>query len=168
MKTALKTAALLSALSLCGCASILSDSSYPVTIKSTPSDSSFTITNKKGEKIHSGNTPATINLQTGAGFFSGEKYYITFEKPGYESTKLTVDTTLDGWYIGNLLFGGPIGFLIVDPATGAMWKLPESAFAQLSKTSIVDETAQAQLQIMTLEDTPLELRDQLQELKALD
>jgi hypothetical protein len=37
---------------------------------------------------------------------------------------LTAD--IDGWYFGNLLFGGLIGILIVDPATGAMWKLPEN------------------------------------------
>jgi hypothetical protein len=30
---------------------------------------------------------------------------------------------VDGWYFGNLLFGGLIGLLIVDPATGAMYKL---------------------------------------------
>lgn len=30
---------------------------------------------------------------------------------------------MNGWYIGNLLFGGIIGLLIVDPATGAMWTL---------------------------------------------
>lgn len=30
---------------------------------------------------------------------------------------------MDGWYFGNILFGGLIGFLIVDPATGAMYTL---------------------------------------------
>ena len=33
---------------------------------------------------------------------------------------------MDGWYIGHILFGGLIGFLIIDPATGSMWKLNES------------------------------------------
>ena len=32
---------------------------------------------------------------------------------------------MNGWYIGNILFGGLIGFLIVDPLTGAM--LPPTA-----------------------------------------
>lgn len=38
---------------------------------------------------------------------------------------------MDGWYIGNLLFGGLIGMLIVDPATGAMYKLDDSVYATL-------------------------------------
>lgn len=39
---------------------------------------------------------------------------------------------MDGWYMGNLLFGGFIGFLIVDPATGAMWKLDDNVYGNLS------------------------------------
>ena len=34
-----------------------------------------------------------------------------------------IDTELDAWYFGNILLGGVIGMLIVDPATGAMYKL---------------------------------------------
>jgi hypothetical protein len=37
---------------------------------------------------------------------------------------VTVDTRLNGWYIGgNLVFGGLVGWLIVDPLTGAMWTI---------------------------------------------
>jgi hypothetical protein len=25
------------------------------------------------------------------------------------------------WYVGNILFGGLLGFVFIDPATGAMW-----------------------------------------------
>ena len=57
-----------------GCASIVSQSSWPVVIKSTPETTAFTITNQKGDKIHSGTTPSTVNLASGAGFFDGEKY----------------------------------------------------------------------------------------------
>jgi hypothetical protein len=53
-------------------ASIVSHSSWPVAIKSTPDQADFTITNKKGEKIHIGTTPATVTLTSGAGYFSGE------------------------------------------------------------------------------------------------
>ena len=31
---------------------------------------------------------------------------------------------MDPWYAGNIVFGGIIGAL-VDPAAGAMWKLPK-------------------------------------------
>jgi hypothetical protein len=33
---------------------------------------------------------------------------------------------LDGWYIGNILLGGLIGMLIVDPISGAMFKIAET------------------------------------------
>jgi hypothetical protein len=39
---------------------------------------------------------------------------------------------MDGWYIGNILFGGLIGILIVDPLTGAMWKLDDVVYGNLS------------------------------------
>ncbi len=56
-----------------------------------------------------------------------------------------LEATLDGWYIGNIIFGGLIGFLIVDPLTGAMWKLPEQAMTSLptGETSISPIVADA-------------------------
>src|SRR5436305_14092712 len=34
-----------------------------------------------------------------------------------------VHATINGWYFGNLAFGGVIGMLVVDPLTGAMYTL---------------------------------------------
>ena len=34
---------------------------------------------------------------------------------------LEITPDFNGWYIGNILFGGLIGMIIVDPATGDMW-----------------------------------------------
>ncbi|QYM78788.1 hypothetical protein K0B96_16015 [Horticoccus luteus] len=30
---------------------------------------------------------------------------------------------MSGWYWGNILFGGLIGMIVVDPITGSMWNL---------------------------------------------
>ena len=62
--------------------------------------------------------------------------------------------TLDGWYIGNIIFGGLLGILIIDPATGAMWRLDDSfAFAlQNSQTQV--PSGDAQLKIATLDQVP--------------
>jgi hypothetical protein len=38
--------------------------------------------------------------------------------------------------LGNIVFGGLIGLLIVDPATGAMWKLEETQVINLAKNQI--------------------------------
>jgi hypothetical protein len=37
--------------------------------------------------------------------------------------RYALDSSVSGWYFGNLAFGGVIGMLIVDPLTGAMYNL---------------------------------------------
>lgn len=108
---------------LTSCASIVSKTRYPISINSTPSEAKITITDKKGIEVFKGNTPATLKLNSGAGFFSKARYQVTFEKDGYQPKTVPVDFKLDGWYFGNILVGGVIGMLIIDPATGAMYKL---------------------------------------------
>ena len=116
-----------------GCASIISDSQYPVAMSSSPSGANFEIRNEQGSVIHSGVTPGTVTLKAGDGYFSGANYTIVFKKEGYSDQINTLAPSVDGWYVANIIFGGLIGLLIVDPATGAMYKLPESSNAQLSE-----------------------------------
>lgn len=77
--------------------------------------------------VHSGTTPATVTLKSGAGYIDGAEYTIAFKKDGYETRQITLYSSLSGWHWENILFGGVIGLLIVDPLTGAMYKLPEEA-----------------------------------------
>lgn len=108
------------------CASIVSESKYPLFLTSQPDNATVTIKNKKGTEIFSGNTPASAELKSGAGFFSGEHYKVTFQKGNFDPVEFDLKCKVDGWYWGNLLFGGALGFLIIDPATGAMYKLPQT------------------------------------------
>ena len=105
------------------CASILSKSTYPLSINSNPNNAKISITDKKGKEIYLGNTPATVRLQAGAGFFSRAEYQVKFSSPGYDEKIVPITFKLDGWYFGNLFLGGVLGMLIIDPATGAMWKI---------------------------------------------
>jgi hypothetical protein len=132
-----------------GCASILSKSNYPVAINSSPDQANFTITNKNGQSVHSGTTPSTVTLKSGCGFFCGEQYNLTFDKDGYSSTTLTISSTMDGWYVGNILFGGLIGILIVDPITGAMWKLPATVQTNMKEKKITLNTTKKSLHILS-------------------
>ena len=77
-------------------------------------------------------TPETITLKSSAGYFKGERYLLTFNKPGHEQQQFTLESGISGWYAGNILFGGPLGLLIIDPATGAMFTLPDAAFVNLT------------------------------------
>ena len=118
---------------LSGCSSIISKSEYSVAIDSSPSSSQFVITNEAGQRVHSGVTPASVTLKSSAGFFNGETYIVTFTKDGFAEKQFTINSSVDGWYFGNILFGGIIGMLIVDPATGAMYNLPDRVDVSLDK-----------------------------------
>lgn len=133
-------AAIFSALLLSGCASIISDSHYPVTMTSQPAGATFIVRNETGEVIHQGTTPGTVTLKAGDGYFSGAHYSVLFQKEGYADQVNSIAPSVDGWYVANILFGGLIGLLIVDPATGAMYKLPEKTSAQLVPSTDGSET----------------------------
>jgi len=108
---------------LSSCASIFTKGKYPLMINSEPDGASVTITNKKGVEIFSGQTPATLDLKSSNGFFSGAKYQVKISHPGYEDKIIPISSKVKGWYFANILLGGVIGMVIVDPATGHMWKL---------------------------------------------
>ncbi|MFK3971192.1 hypothetical protein ACI2KS_10745 [Pseudomonas sp. NPDC087358] len=119
-----------------GCASIISESKYPVAIHSSPPGASYNIMNQSGAQIHSGQTPDQITLESGAGYFEGEAYTVTYRKDGYLPSTQTLNSGIDGWYWGNIVLGGLIGMLIVDPATGAMFSLPERISTELTPAPV--------------------------------
>lgn len=106
-----------------GCATIFGHSSYPVSINSNPTGATVSITDKKGKEIYKGASPALVTLKSSAGFFSKAEYQVKINSTGYAEQIIPVNYKLNGWYFGNILIGGVIGMLIIDPATGAMWKL---------------------------------------------
>ena len=105
------------------CATIFSKSAYDIRIDSSPKAAIVNIYNRQGLEVYSGQTPCHAMLKPGAGFFKRAIYSIEFSKSGYSDQKILLRADINGWYFGNLLIGGLIGFLIVDPATGAMYKL---------------------------------------------
>ena len=56
---------------------------------------------------------------------------------------------------------GLIGWLIVDPITGKMWKLPTEVTENMVEDKVVFGTAQRQLRIVTLDQVPANLRKSL-------
>ena len=94
-----------------------------VQINSNPSGANFTVFDKEGKQVESRTTPATVRLDRCHGFFNGEDYKVAFESAGYYPGEMHIHSKLNGWYFGNILAGGAIGFFFVDPLTGAMWNL---------------------------------------------
>ena len=142
------------------CASIVSKTEYPIAINSTPSEAKITVTNKKGIVVYSGNTPANMMLKSGNGFFSKAVYMVKFEKEGYDVRTVPVEFKVDGWYWGNLVFGGLLGFLIIDPATGAMYKL-KTEFLNETLTQSTADIQNPKLEVYSINDIPVEWKNNL-------
>ena len=120
----------------------------------------ISIKDKKGIEIYTGNTPATLKLKSGAGFFSKARYQVTFEKVGYDKKVVPVEFKLNGWYFGNIIFGGPLGLLIIDPATGAMFKL-ETEFLNETLTKSVANVDTKELKLLDINNIPAEWKKHL-------
>lgn len=85
-----------------------------------------------------------------------ETYELKFTKDGYQDQIYTIQSGLDGWYLGNILIGGLIGMLIVDPASGAMYRFKRSD-RQISMT-LTESNQISMLQIYDLHNLPEELQ----------
>ena len=160
MNLKLKFIAIATVLIMTSCASIVSSNSWPISINSSPSEAKISIKDKKGIEIYSGNTPATLKLKSGAGFFSKARYQVTFEKTGYDKKVVPVEFKLNGWYFGNILFGGPLGLLIIDPATGAMFKI-ETEFLNETLTKSVANIETKELKFLDINTIPNEWKNHL-------
>lgn len=113
------------ALLLASCATIMRDNKDTVAIKSNVEDVDIKILNQDGECIFEGKTPTTTVLKTSqVGYFSPEKYKVIATKNGYKTQMTEIDWHVSTWYIaGNLVFGGLLGYLIIDPISGDMYYL---------------------------------------------
>jgi hypothetical protein len=168
-------AALAAAVALSGCASIIKGGGpESFTVRSQPPGADVRITAvPTGETVATGRTPMTAMLSKSRGFFQGAKYKVTVQMPGFQARESVVDTSVSGWYIGgNIIFGGLIGWLIVDPATGAMWTLETDALdvplspegappASPEKVPAAKPTSQAEgayIGVLALDDVPVSAR----------
>lgn len=142
-----------------GCASIIAGTSQTISIKSTPDDAAVKVYNAKGEVISNSQTPFIITLKKGRGYFKAEEYRLVIEKAGYRTSEVQISARVGGWYaFGNLLFGGLIGYLIVDPISGAMWTLtPEEVNATLGSETALLKNKEG-LTIVLKEDVPVQLQ----------
>lgn len=108
-----------------GCATIISDRSYPVSFISEPPGAQIEVKDSDGKTLFSGVTPTTESLDAGNGYFTRGRYTVSSSKEGYTPATQKITASMNGWYWGNFLIGGLIGFLIVDPLTGAMFEIDD-------------------------------------------
>jgi len=143
-----------------GCATIVSKSDWPITFSSNPAGAEIIITDKDGREIHRGTTPTTLTLHPSSAYFSAARYDVEVRLAGYNVGKGSVSAKMNGWYLGNIVFGGLVGLLIVDPVTGAMFKLPKEYIVNLTKTT-ASAPEERVLRIVNISDVPTESRAKL-------
>ncbi len=120
-------------LGLVSCATVLHRGGpEPVTITSEPPEANVTITNLwTRRRILQATTPVVAPLARHAGYLRPARYEIVVEKPGYQLYVIILQAELEKPYFGNVVAGGPLGFLVIDPLTGAMYALPSRLHAVL-------------------------------------
>ncbi len=153
------------------CASIVGERNQLVEINSTPDDAEISVTDENGREVFRGKTPTSVTLEKADGYFDGQDYTVLFRKGGFDDRTLLITSGPNGWYIlGNLVFGGLVGWLIVDPVTGAMWSLdPDKVNLDLAtgveveKQEEEEEAArsEAPLRVALLSDVPEAARSHL-------
>ncbi|MEI8246000.1 MAG: hypothetical protein WCI51_09230 [Lentisphaerota bacterium] len=138
-----KIALMILAAWLCaGCATISSKKpDYDISITSSPDDAEYLVTDGSGKILHSGKTPATVHLRSSQGYFDKAKYIIEVKKIGYYSQKVILEANVNSSYYCNSV----VGFLIVDPLSGAMWELKNPPHFNLDRASTVKTNENPQI-----------------------
>jgi hypothetical protein len=119
-------------LGLVSCATVRHSVPEPVTITSEPPDARVTITDLRTHQLLvRASTPVVVPLARHAGYMRPARYKVVVEKPGYQPYVLLLQAELEKAYFGNFVAGGPLGLLVIDPLTGAMYVLPSRVHAVL-------------------------------------
>jgi hypothetical protein len=104
------------------CSTVFNGSRQDVSITSTPSDADIYV---DGEKVGAGHVELRLKR--------GKDHVVEVKKAGYNTAKISTDKTLTGWFWGNLLCGGVVGFA-VDLITGSAFDVdPDKIVVSLDK-----------------------------------
>lgn len=122
MKKTIISTTLALTLLVSSCATIVSGSKQNIKFSSDPSSATIFI-----DEVEVGKTPFEIKLARKS------EHSVMLKLDGYQTYETKLTKKFNGWYIGNLFFGGILG-LIIDPITGAIYNLsPEQVDAQMNK-----------------------------------
>ncbi len=130
--------ALACAVALSGCGSIINGSTQNMSVQTTPSNANISLLSSSGALITQSQGSLFYNLKRSDGFFNGANYNLKIEADGYNTQIIPLTSSASGWYLaGNILLGGLIGWLIVDPATGGMWAIEAENTMDIENLKVV-------------------------------
>jgi hypothetical protein len=115
---------------LVACATIVHSGPRAIPVASTPSGAKVSIYDRSDRLVQTNMTPFVAKLPTRYRYFAGQRYRLVFELPGHASAEVHLEPRLSGWYLGNIVFGGLLGMLIIDPISGAMYNLSPEKIEQ--------------------------------------
>ncbi len=95
-----------------GCATIMSGKQQKISITSYPDGAAVSI---NGREV-CGATPCVVPLDR-----SKDSVTVKVTKPGYEPAVREIGTDMNGWLLGNIIFGGLPG-TTTDAVSGSMYK----------------------------------------------
>lgn len=134
-----------------GCSSIINGTTQPLSVEASPNTATIKLLTSKGVLIKE--QPGTLyyDLKRGDGFFSGADYNLEVALNGYTTQVLPLRSSLSGWYIGNILFGGIPGVLVVDPLTGGMWKISTKDGRDIDnlRVQLLQNTSPSEMKVAT-------------------
>ena len=119
------------------CASIVHGPVQAVDFTSQPNGAKITIDGKEY-----GQTPKAVELRR-KGRLKGElvtktEYAVKIEMEGYYPYEVKIKREMDGWFLGNIIFGGIIG-IIIDASNGSMYKLtPDQVISQMGRPTAMN------------------------------
>lgn len=134
---------------LTGCATLVEQPTQVLPVVSKPDGAAVQIKDEAGRLVFDGQTPAMPTLQKSNGTYFGKKSYsVTVSKEGYPSQSVLVTAKPNAWYVlGNGAIGGLVGWFIVDPLNGAMYKLsPETVAINFAGEAAVAEDTSNELE----------------------
>jgi hypothetical protein len=146
--------------SLAGCATIISGGRQTLNFSSNPAGAKVRIVDSySNADVYTGVTPLAISLERGNGYFRSAAYRVEISKAGYATRTIQINSTINGWFFGNIFLGAVIG-LIVDPITGAMWTLnPQYVSEDLQRSAYSGK--EGNFHIVLRESIPDELFEKL-------
>ena len=150
--------------SLAACATIITGQNQEISITSEPSGANVVIYDVNNLPVWDSTTPSIVTLKKGRQYFQAARYRVEITKQGYAKQEFMITGDLNvGWYlVGNFFLGGLIGWLIVDPITGAMWTLaPDMIYAPLGQQGSLSEK-DGSLVVILKEDIPDDVYESLQ------
>jgi uncharacterized protein YceK len=135
--------AVLTALTLSGCATVMHGTEQEVSFASTPADARVTVDSQS-----IGNTPVMLDLSR------KRTHVVRIELDGYAPYEANITRHTSGWVLGNLLIGGVVG-IAVDAIGGGLYNLsPSQLEAQLGTTASVEKTKDGMAVMVVLKSDP--------------